>query len=66
MFFHQTGKQDDAGRFKRGYLQVPTGNPLGRDLPGGEKAAEIQLIETPITRYRLKNVFLSESTFIRL
>ena len=37
MFFQQTGKQDNAGRFERGYLKVTTENLTNWDLPGCEK-----------------------------
>jgi hypothetical protein len=37
MFFRQTGKQDNAGRFERGCLKATTGNLTNWDLPGCEK-----------------------------
>ena len=37
MVFQQTGKQDNAGRFERGYLKVTTENLTNWDLPGCEK-----------------------------
>ena len=37
MDFQQTGKQDNAGRFERGYLKVTTDNLTNWDLPGCKK-----------------------------
>ena len=37
MDFQQTGKQDNAGRFERGYLKVTTENLTNWNLPECEK-----------------------------
>jgi len=41
MDFQQMGKQDNAGRFERGYLKVTTENLPNWNLPGCEKPPEI-------------------------
>ena len=40
MDFQQTGKQDNAERFERGYLKVTTENLTNWDLPVREKPPE--------------------------
>jgi len=54
MDFQQTGKQDDAGRFERGYLKVTTENLPNRDLPGCEKPPESNEQRCPKPRKRLE------------
>ena len=41
MVFQQMGKQDNAGRFERGYLKATTENLTNWNLPGREKPPEI-------------------------
>jgi hypothetical protein len=41
MDFQQMDKQDNAGRFERGYLKVTTENLSNWNLPGCEKSPEI-------------------------
>ena len=41
MDFQQMGKQDNAGRFERGYLKVTTENLTNWNLPRCEKPPEI-------------------------
>ena len=47
MDFQQMGKQDNAGRFERGYLKVTTEKLTNWNLFSCEKAAGNQLIEVP-------------------
>ena len=53
MVFQQTGKQDNAGRFERGYLKVTTENLTNWDLSGCEKPPKNQLIEVPFSIARI-------------
>ncbi len=41
MDFQQMGKQDNAGRFERGYLKVTTENLTNWNLPRCEKPPEV-------------------------
>jgi hypothetical protein len=41
MDFQQMGKQDNAGRFERGYLKATTENLTNWNLPMCEKPPEI-------------------------
>ena len=56
MDFQQTGKQDNAGRFERGYLKVTTENLTSWNLPGREKPPETNFRDDLNIPQDLRNV----------